>query len=410
MRGIYRFRAAALWSLVFGISVVAGALRSSHSGSATGAPGHVATFLSQGQSEFYGRARGPEGRVLNARPTLVWEVWSNRPGEIVGARAVLDRQSLRAQYDFDNRRVVAELDRPLAPGTYRAKLSAVLRDGGTLDESWTFTVLGEARELLPPSTSQHRTLQAVNRFRAEMGLPPFRMNDNLNMASLLHSRYLAANNTTGHYQKEGKPLFFGVEPGDRHEALGWTGDSWETVSYGSSTEEESVRNLIDAPYHRIPFIQPGEQSFGSGFHGERLTASFSMSKEKATVVHPYPGQANVPVLWDFNERPNPLRLHAGARRPVGYPIMLVHFDKTPMRLNVRAAYLLDASGREVPSFLNTPTNDKELVNALILMPKGPLAPNSDYTVQIEASVANGPDVSRRWSFRTAGSPSAHGRK
>ena len=226
------------------------------------------------------------------------------------------------------------------------------------------------------------------------------MDDRLNTASQFHARYLSANNTTGPFEEPGKSGFTGVEPEDRHMAFGWVGSSWEAVEFGSDNEEDAVRNLIDAPYHRIPFIQPGELWFGSGYANRRLATAFSTSTENATVVYPYNTQQDVPISWGFNERPNPLRMHGDAKRPIGYPIMLVYFTAQQAQLDVQSATLKDAQGQAVPCYLNTSQNDSELKNAVLLMPKAPLNPDSIYVARVEAAVQGGPTFVKSWTFKT----------
>lgn len=353
------------------------------------------------KGELFGRSWGPKGKVYTAKPTLSWEVWSTRSSEIVGARATLNGQALNARYDASQKKVLAPMSSPLEPGSYSAKLEAVLDDGQTISKAWKFEVTEEAIAAIPSANaSQHRTIEIVNRFRASLGLPAFKMDDRLNAASLLHSKYHAINNTTGHYETPGKPGFIGEEPGERHEAMGWVGSSWENVEYGSTDEADGIRSLIDAPYHRIPFLQPGDIKFGSGYTTRRLTTAFSMSSDRATVLYPFDKQQDVPTNWNMNEKPNPLRIHPGARRPVGYPIMLVYFDREQMKMDVRTAKLIDDQGAAVPCYLNTPENDSELTNAVILIPKTALRTSTTYMVRVEAAIQGGPEISKTWTFRT----------
>lgn len=351
--------------------------------------------------DLFGRIYGPKGRLLVSKPTFVWEVWSNDPGEIVGARASVGEWTLAARYDVARRRIVAETAAPLPSGTYPVKVAAVLRDGEVVTKSWEVAVSADARSsLAPPSESQRKTFDAVNLFRANLGLPPCRMDDTLNAVALLHSNYLARNNTTGHYESPDKPGYFGREPGERLESFSFVEDSWETIEFGALDEIEAIANLTDAPYHRLAYMQPGAPRFGSGLDTQRLTALFSMEKEEGTVVHPSDRQTGVKTRWTRNERPSPLRIHPDVRHPVGYPIVLAHFGPGMPRLNVRLAKLTDENEVDVPIHLNTPENDSEIRNATFLIPKRPLAPRTTYFVRVEASVENGPDVSRIWRFTT----------
>jgi hypothetical protein len=71
-----------------------------------------------------------------------------------------------------------------------------------------------------------------------------------------------------------------------------------------------------------------------------------------------------------------------------------------MKLNVHTAKLIDDQGMAVPCFLNTPENDSELTNGVILIPKTALRTSASYMVRVEASVQGGPEISKTWSFRT----------
>lgn len=352
-------------------------------------------------SDLFGRAFGPRGLLKVRKPSFTWEVWSTEPGEIVGAAATVDEKAVDARYDPDRRAILVDLKEPLSPGPHTVKLTANLKDGEGVHKTWTVEVPEDAIASLPiTNESQLKTLALVNRFRTDLGLELCTMDDRINAASLLHSKYLAANQTTGHFQTEGKPGFFGRTPTERLETFGYLEDSWEVVEFGALDEAESLRNLIDAPYHRLPFLQPGAPKFGSGWDTQRLSAVFSIPKTPGSVSHPSDGQRDVKTTWSKNERPNPLRIHQGVRFPVGYPIVFAHYGPGSPVLKVRLAQLNDENGQEIPCHLNTPENDTELRNALFLIPKGPLKPNTTYFVRVEASVESGPDVSRIWRFTT----------
>lgn len=352
--------------------------------------------------DLFGRAYGPRGKLMVRTPTFMWQVWSTEPGEIVGGSASLDSVAMDARYDVGQRRVLADLKSPLGPGKHNVTVSAVLKDGQTISKSWEVEVPEAAIERLPPtSESQLKVLAEVNRFRAALGLPACQMDDALNAASLQHAKYLVRNNTTGHFQAVETPGFFGRDPVERLEAFGFIEDSWEVVEFGAVTESEAIENLIDAPYHRLPFMQPGTLRFGSGFDTQRLTATFSMSRIEGTVCHPWEGQKDVKTTWSKNERPNPLRLHEGVRYPLGYPIVFSYFSSVGARLKFRVAKLSDQDGQDVPIYINSPENDSELKSAVFLIPKSPLRPSTTYFARVDAGIENGPDVSRIWRFTTA---------
>lgn len=361
----------------------------------------AAIALAAERPDVFGRAYGPKGKLIVSRPTLMWEIWSTGPDRIVGTTALVDGKPVRAQYDSVLKRVEASPAAPFSAGKHEVEFTVLFSDGGTVKKDWSFEIAANAHDSLPePSAEQLRAFAWTNTVRKSMGLPECVLDSRLNLVSMLHSQYLAANQTTGHFQKPDLPGFLGVEPGDRVAAMGMIADCAEVVEFGSGTPEEALRNLLDAPYHRLPFMQPGNVSFGSGFHRNRMTVTFALGSLVQTTVYPYDNQSDVPLRWDKTERPNPLRMHSAAKRPVGYPIVFAYFAREPLRLTVRSAKLTDGGGYDVPIFLNTPQNDDQLINAAFLIPKTPLLPNKTYVAQVSATVPGEVDVSRTWSFST----------
>lgn len=354
-----------------------------------------------GTADVFGRNFGPKGLLLHSKPLLIWEIWSTGADRIVGASARIDDRPVRAHYEALRKRVEIEPAAALPVGKHTVEVQVIFSDQTVVKKEWDFEIGPDAVPEFPAATSEQlRALAWVNQIREPMGLPKMRLDAQLNATSTYHSRYLSQNKTTGHFETAGKPGFTGTNPGDRVAAVGYVGSSWEVVEFGSSQPEEALRNLLDAPYHRLPFLQPGALAFGSSYFDNRMTATFEMSSTDALVVYPYDGQNDVPLKWDKNERPNPLRLHADAQRPVGYPVMLVRFSPERLKLTVRSARLTTGQGSEVPCHVNTPANDRELNFAVILIPKQPLTPNTTYVAQISASLPGGVDASKTWSFTT----------
>lgn len=360
-----------------------------------------------GRIEAFSRAYGPKSAMLVARPTLRWEVWPGGRGTVTAAEMVVNDRIVEARYDPDTKSLVYTPDESFAPGLYRVKCRVVINGSLNATKEWAFSVTSSsARQLPEPDQSQIEAFDLVNRYRSNLGLSPFRMDERLNAASLAHSQYLLENNTTGHFQKSGKPGFIGATPGERFEAFGFVQDSWEGVDYGAAGPEEAIRNLFEAPYHRIPFLQPGSPELGSGYAGQRMTLGFGSSDDVATVVSPGPGEADVPTVWDANERPHPLRVHQLQRRAVGFPIVLARFSPDADRIKVENASLsLADSQQSVPIYLNTPDNDNNLRMATILMAREPLRPQTRYQVQVSgyeilADGRRGKSITRTWSFST----------
>lgn len=356
-------------------------------------------------SDAYTRAYGPKTTMLIAKPTLRWEVWPGNRAQITEQKMLINGIEVRATYSVRERALLYTPDKPLAPGEYKVKCRVEIDNSLVANKEWSFTVASNAAPALArPDAEQVRALVAANAYRSALGLEPFQLDDRMSGAALAHSRYLSKNGTTGHFQKPGLPGFFGAEPGDRLESFGYIGESWECVSFGSDSPEESVTNLVDAPYHRIPFMQPGPVLLGTGFADQRLTMEFSGNRSEGITVYPAPGQTGVPTQWSGNERPNPLRLH-DAPKPVGYVIVFSAWQPGGSKLTVEAASLRNcADGSTVQIFLNTPANDNELDNACFLIPRRPLRAGATYEAyvrgKISASGSQEAVVEKRWRFTT----------
>lgn len=215
------------------------------------------------------------------------------------------------------------------------------------------------------------------------------------MAARLHSQYLALNKGGGHVQSPGAPGFFGATGAARLETFGFVGGSWEGIDFGSHSPTEAVRSLFDAPYHRLPFLQPGNVRFGSGFQDQYLTVEFGVGDVEGTVVSPSDGETDVPIQWRNYEVPDPLRAFPGAPKQVGYPIVLVRHGRKP-RLGTVEAKLYGPDAEEVECYL-TPAPDKA---AIILIPRRPLRSKSRYDAVFKERTFLGSERTFRAGFTT----------
>ncbi|MFQ3586781.1 MAG: CAP domain-containing protein [Fimbriimonadaceae bacterium] len=357
-------------------------------------------------ADLFARIYGPRGKVMVRTPTLQWEVWTTGPDRIAGASATVNGREIPARYDEEERRIVAQPIEPLAPGEYEAELSLQTQDGFASSKKWTFRIAEEAIDELPESTAEQRAvLEEINRYRVKLGLDPGLSEPRLDAASLFHSRYNWENKTTGHYQTAGRTGFFGNTPQQRLEAFGFIADHTEVVTTGSNSIERSVKNLFDAPYHRVPFLQPGPVKIGCGFIGNRMTVTFSQPGTPGETVSPADGETGVPISWTERERPNPLRIHPTASWPPGYPLVYARFGPSRRSFSVRQATLQTGEGSDVPVFLNTPANDDHLANAIVILPRKPLAYDTAYVVRVDGETSDGTPFQRVWRFTTASAPS-----
>lgn len=352
-------------------------------------------------TEAFTRAYGPKALVSVSRPTLIWEVWPGEGSKVTQSEMKLDQHDVNCSYQVDSRSLRYTPDAPLAAGRHHVNCVVTIDDHMPVKKEWEFIVPSSAPETVPAASAQQRALiDTINNYRREMGLQPFVNDDRLAAAATAHTEYLRINNITGHQESSSKPGFVGEMPMERLESFGFLQDSWECVDYGGETQEECLADLFDAPYHRIPFMQPGALLCGTGFKDRHLTVEFEMAKMTATTVSPYPGQQNVPVSWTCHERPNPLRIH-GVDLPVGYPIVINHFTPDNQKIVIKSVVMKAEGGADVPVYVNTPANDEKLSYSAFIMAKDPLRPGTTYEVEVTGYTETGENFTKAWSFTTA---------
>lgn len=349
---------------------------------------------------------GPTGVLRVTQPSVRWRVWRGDGAMVTEVRLTLNGAPVPATYAPEERSVVYDPPRPLPPGGYDVACRVAAERGDPIERAWQFSVARGARDrLAPPGPVQQNALAAANAYRRRLSLPLLRLDDRLSAAAAAHVSYLERNRTTGHFEIPGRPGFAGVTPRERKAPFGYFGSGYEAVDYGSRSVVEAVRALFDAPYHRMPFLQPGPILFGAARSGRHTVLEFGASDKEGTVVYPAAGQRDVPVAWDDKERPDPLQIH-GARGTVGYPITLFHFAPDRLTMRVTGTTLATASGKPVPFFLNDPENDPEMaaLNGVLIIPRRPLPPNTTFNVSVAAQTPLGRTVSRSWSFTTGAAP------
>ena len=351
-------------------------------------------------SEAHSRAFGPQSIVRVSRPTLRWEVWPGEGSRLTSAMMTVNGQQVTPKYDENKRVLIYTPTRPLEAGTYEVSCKVVVDDCLPVHKDWKFKVASEALTSLPePSSEQIKQVDEVNEIREHLGLPPMQIDARLCAAAMAHTNYLARNGMTGHYENADDPGFVGNSPGDRLDAFGFAQSSWEGVDFGPQTADDSVQRLYAAPYHRIPFMQPGSPAVGAGFMPSHMTIDFAMSEETAVEVSPADGQKGIPLAWHGPEMPDPLAIHS-VGGVCGYPIVFAYFTPNMDKIVVDGASLDTALGAKVPFWLNSPKNDSELQFGAFVLPKEPLQPNTGYVVTVKAHTQSGEDISKTWKFVT----------
>src|ERR1700687_940301 len=172
-------------------------------------------------------------------------------------------------------------------------------------------------------------LALSNQMRTAIGAPALPGDGRVVAAGQNHANYSSANGQGGHFETAGLPYYTGYSARDRVAAMGWSTSFVSEVATGGADPLSGVRQLWDAPYHRLGLMHPSASSMGWGHSdiGGRSTTVGDITYDFGLrpvdfVRSPAHNQTNIPTSWSGNESPNPLP--AGATRPVGYPIMVVY--------------------------------------------------------------------------------------
>ncbi len=341
----------------------------------------------------------PQGQIALSRPEISWKIWATNGRAIARTEMQLDGRTVITIYQTAQRALVYQPNTPLSAGTHTVTCRVQLDDGAIAQHSWSFSVSANAIPTLPtPNANQRVLFEGANRFRRLMGLPDFVLNMALCAAAQAHSQYAVQNPGEAHGETEGKPGFRGKSPTDRVRAMGYSGGAGEDMAWGNP--KESITQLIGAPYHRLPFMEPGSPNFGGGSSEGVTTLNFHGQGGKGIVIYPIPEQTNVPLAFNGGETPNPLRMHPASGH-TGYVITLAAFGMEGKLRFVRAS-LSDSSGGSVPFWVNSPENDNHLRNAVFVIPQKPLQSGTTYEVKIVFGFGNGGELDRTWRFTTQG--------
>ncbi len=360
--------------------------------------GWLSSLCAQAQTiEGFHGDYGPRGLIRIAIPSISWKVWAD-PGEsLTKAEMKVDGVRVHASYNSASKRLEWTPSTPLSPGEHRISCQVVVEGMLQMKQSWSLTIARNATISMPEaSDSLQEILKDINQFRNLQGLSPDVTSPALAAAAKAHSHYLAVNHAFGHYEKPGTPDYVGNGLDDRFNAFGWTRGGYEDVGLESQgTAYDTVRDLFAAPYHRIPFLQPGMVEVGAADEAHRTTIDFSFSSQQGIVCSPMDGSTGQPSAWDGSEIPSPLRFW-NSQGPYGYPIMVAGFgaDKAIEKGKIT---LVNSFGRPVACFTSNPESDPELHSALLAIPKAPLV-NGKYTARAVLQFIDGTTKKLTWTF------------
>lgn len=239
-----------------------------------------------------------------------------------------------------------------------------------------------------------------NQMRYAIGAPTIPADPRVVVAAQNHANYNAANRIVGHYETAGLPYYTGYAPRDRVAAAGLSTSFVSEVATSYTGALNGVRQLWDAPYHRLGMMHPNASTAGWGhadLAGSATVADivYDFSLRPVDFVRsPANGQTNIPTSWSGNETPSPLP--AGVSGPVGYPIMLVYSAGQPV--DMRAAEIVAPDGSRVPTYYAPQQFERDYQ---IIIPQRPLAAGTRYHVRFDINVSSRM-VTNEWDFTTAG--------
>jgi hypothetical protein len=249
-------------------------------------------------------------------------------------------------------------------------------------------------------------LQLTNQFRYAIGSPTVPTDARLQQAAQNHANYNSANGILGHYETAGHPYYTGYAPRDRLIAQGWTTSFVSEVATGG-TELGGVRQLWDAPYHRLGLMHPNATAIGWG-HSELngrqsnvgdIVYDFGI-RPVEFARSPAHMQTNIPTSWSGQESPSPVP--AGSSGPYGYPIMVVY--SAGQSVQFRAAELVAPGGTRLPFYVAPQQFEYDYQ---VIIPQRPLAANTTYHVRFDITVA-GTWLTNEWDFSTGSTISGGG--
>ncbi|MEK6226757.1 MAG: CAP domain-containing protein [Chloroflexota bacterium] len=254
--------------------------------------------------------------------------------------------------------------------------------------------------------SANDMLLLTNQFRSAIGSPTVPSDPRLVQAAQNHANYNSANGILGHYETAGNPYYTGYSPRDRLIAQGWTTSFVSEVATGGS-ELGGVRQLWDAPYHRLGLMHPNATTIGWG-HSELngrqnnvgdIVYNFGF-RPVDFVRSPANMQTNIPTSWSGQESPSPVP--AGSSGPFGYPIMVVY--SAGQNVQFRAAEIVAPNGTRLAFYLAPQQFEYDYQ---VIVPQRPLATNTSYHVRFDITVA-GQWLTNEWDFSTGSTVSGGG--
>ena len=362
----------------------------------------LGTTAHRQQIQIWSAGFGPSKDVKVKNPKFVWQVWAEGEAKITAASFIINGKEVDAKYDNRKKELFFESNEPMPPGTYSVVAKVKVDDWAKFDKKWTVTIRPDAvqqnGEEIPADAKQ--VLGIFNRIRSDHGFGPIRFDSSFNLAANAHTNYLCLNKEGGHNEDPANPGYCGMEASDRVSLYGHVGSSWEVVSTGAMNSSDAIIGLWDAPYHRINMMKPGMVIAGASYKDGNLTVDGDGMTPDGMFVSPPQGGTDISTSWENNESPNPTRSFADAAHVVGYPVVATVYGDKVAPISIVSSSYATSDGKEVDRYELSPENDNHLKNAVILIPKKPLAAGKLYSVSLKLKDSRGNIYTKAWKFIT----------
>ncbi|MCT4594476.1 MAG: S-layer homology domain-containing protein [Anaeromicrobium sp.] len=365
----------------------------------------------QGEGPGYFPPQPKDMEVLISKPQIGMQLILNG-NKLVNTQMYINEVKVDAGYDDKKGGVFYVPNYPLPAGEYKVSLKVEIEGFQPITQSWKFNISHKAIGTLPtPSEEQKSVLYYANEYRKRFGLGTFHLNNSLNSAAMSHANYMALNKKITHVEYGTDPGYTGSKVVDRVASFGYpSGNVSENVTGDIKDYKEAIDGLVDAPYHRLSWLNPVYSDLGYGKKDEYQVFNFggkSLDNDKL-ITYPMNNQRNVDISWNGNETPNPLRFYNNDKE-VGYPITISYFtNKSIDRWKIEKVTVIDSRGGALNTYINTPAKDEYLTDSIIVMPVDHLKYDSTYTVSIKASLyfadETSKNINKSWNFSTRKKP------
>ena len=268
---------------------------------------------------------------------------------------------------------------------------------------------------ISPTPTGPAWLSYVNLFRDLAEVLPLQENLDWSHGGYLHGRYMVKNDYVGHNENPANPWYT-----PEGLAAAQNGNVFVS-SYLGTQDLLPIDYWMTAPFHAVAIIDPQLYLTGYGIYredlglwkvGATLDVGRGLGALPPAIGYPliYPKPDSFTWLYRYNggEFPDPLTSCAGYHAPTGPPIIVQigNGDRVPDLLShsvLRNGNVLDSCIFDETSYSNpdpsTESIGRIILNnrdAIVIMPRDPLGPGNEYSVQIELS-----DQNISWSFSTS---------